>query len=437
MAARDYNKPVFQFIILSFCIVFGAFIVGSMFFAKESIEQPFLLIETACGAICIGGLALSLRIKNINQLLFCVFVASFAVSLATRLFFLDYYQKPFGLAVDSYNYDKMVIPLLQKGFSHLNKNLETDDLGYTFTLYNVYKLAGWVELGRGLMLLLNSSLLVGSSYLLFRLALIMDFSVREAIIAAGLYGFNPFLYVNSSVGLKEVIFCFLIIASLFFMLKWKLRKGNGNLILCLGFIISTLFFRTVICLMLLICLALCIVINDSNKKKMLRIMVIAGICSPIFANIILEAFADVSLEHVMRIAQARNTSIGSGSKGLLVQVCAAFLGPFPNFFKLGKYALLFSGGILLKSILNLFYFIGVWKVIQNLDYKFFPPALYSVFGIILVMLSGVALDMRFAITFLPAMILIVLHGIRGLRMSRYFYLYLTVLVIITAFYNVR
>ncbi|MDE6262456.1 MAG: hypothetical protein K2M09_04030, partial [Muribaculaceae bacterium] len=115
MAARDYNKPVFQFIILSFCIVFGAFIVGSMFFAKESIEHPFLLIETACGAICIGGLALSLRIKNINQLLFCVFVASFAVSLATRLFFLDYYQKPVGLAGDRYIYDKMVIPLLQKG----------------------------------------------------------------------------------------------------------------------------------------------------------------------------------------------------------------------------------------------------------------------------------------------------------------------------------
>ena len=432
-----YNKRFFQVIILSFCIIFGAFMLSGIFFAKESIEEPFLLIEIACGGVYIGGLSLSARIKNIKQLLFCILFSSLLISFATRIFFLDYYNAPFGIAVDSYRYDIMVIPLLENGFSQLSSYMNIDDLGYPYVLYHVYKIAGNIELGRMLMVFINSLFLIGSSYLLYRLAILLGFSTREAMIAGGLYGFNPFLYITSSVGLKEVIFCFLIISSFYYMFKWKLKKKTGSFVLCVCFILSTIFFRSAICLMLLICLGVCAITTDSNKKKVLRFLIICGICSPIFANYILESFTGNSFEKINTIAQTRNSVMGSGITGSLVQMCAALIGPFPNFFRLGQYALLFSGGILLKSILNIFLFIGVWKVIQNLNYKFYPLVLYSLFGIISVILAGVALDMRFVITFFPSIILVSLYAIQRMWKTGIFYAYLSFLVIVTVFYNVR
>ena len=434
---NNYNRRVFKIIILSFCIIFGAFMLSGLFLAKESIEKPFLLIEIACGCLCIGGLFLSTRIKNINQLIFCIFVSSLIISLAVRIFFLDYYHKPFGLAVDSYTYDIMIIPLLEKRFSLLYPLNNIDDLGYPYILYQVYKIAGNLEFGRMLMLLINSSFLIGSSYILYRLAILLGFSIREAIIAAGLYGFNPFLYITSSVGLKEVIFCFFIITSFYYMFKWQLKKNTGSFVLCLCFILTTIFFRSAISLMLLICLGVCAITTDFNKKTILMFLLICGICSPILANYILESLTGNSVDKIMDIARARNNTMGSEITGSLVQVGAALIGPFPNFFRLRQYALLFSGGILLKSILNIFLFIGVWKVIKNLNYRFYPLVLYSLFGIISVIFAGVALDMRFVITFFPLMILVSLYAIKGMQKTYVFYTYLSFLVILTAYYNVR
>lgn len=221
------------------------------------------------------------------------------------------------------------------------------------------------------------------------------------------------------------------------MYKWKLKKKTGSFFLCLCFILSTMFFRSAICLMLLICMGVCAITTDSNRKKILTFLVICGISSPISANYILESFTGISIEQIMTVAHARNGAIGSGIMDSLVQVFAALIGPFPNFFRLGQYALLFSGGILLKSILNIFLFIGVWKVIQNLNYRFYPLVLYSLFGIISVILAGVALDMRFVIPFFPSMILVSLYAIQGMRKTGFFYFYLSFLVIITVFYNVR
>ena len=221
------------------------------------------------------------------------------------------------------------------------------------------------------------------------------------------------------------------------MFRWRQNKDIVSFVLSVCFIISTLFFRTVICFMLLICLRVYAISNNSNKKSILWFLAICGICSPIFANYILESFTGISIEKLIAIAQTRNRIMGSELMGPIVQVLAALIGPFPNFFRLGKYAMLFSSGILLKSILNIFFFVGVLKIVYNINYNFYPLVLYSLFGIVSVVLAGVSLDMRFVITFLPSTILVSLYAIHWIKRVRFIYYYLIFLVIITAAYNVR
>ena len=221
------------------------------------------------------------------------------------------------------------------------------------------------------------------------------------------------------------------------MFQWRQNKDIVSFVLCVCFIIATFFFRVAICFMLLICLGVYAISSNSNKKSILWFLAICGICSPIFANYILESFTGISIEKLIAIAQTRNRIMGSELMGPIVQVLAALIGPFPNFFRLGKYAMLFSSGILLKSILNIFFFVGVLKIVYNLNYNFYPLVLYSLFGIVSVVLAGVSLDMRFVITFLPSTILVSLYSIHWIKRLGFIYCYLIFLVIIIAAYNVR
>lgn len=69
MLSRDnYNMQFFRIFILSFCIIFGVFMLSGLFFAKESIEKPFLLIEFVCRSICIAGLSFITKIKYFHEL---------------------------------------------------------------------------------------------------------------------------------------------------------------------------------------------------------------------------------------------------------------------------------------------------------------------------------------------------------------------------------
>lgn len=432
------NIWAFWAVSFSLFLLFTAF---SPYFKREDIDFQFLVIELFCGVVLFCGIYTSIRIKNIIQLLLLIFMFSFLTPLAIRNFFENYYARPYGLAIDSYTYDSIVIPCLNENLSKLNQYIfgigGFDDLGYPYILYFIYKVSGSVEFGRILVIIVNAIVLTLSSALMYKLTIQLNFSKRIAIVLASLYGFNPFFYVTSAVGLKEVIFCFFILGSLFYMYEWKAKKNILSFLLTIILITFTSLFRSAVCLMLILTFIFLIILNKNNRKKILWIAIIVGGLSPVFADLVLQKVIGVSLEHILAVTTARNGLINSEVSGPIIQIIASLFGPFPNFFRIAEYGILFSSGILLKSLMNVFFLIGGAKVIYQYDYTFYPLLLYALFGLSLLIVGGVALDMRYTITFYVPFLIISFVGMGTSKARHFFYAYLPFIIILIFYYNVR
>ena len=169
------------------------------------------------------------------------------------------------------------------------------------------------------------------------------------------------------IGLKENIFCTLIVAALFSIYRYKENKTLANLCLVILFIASTYLFRFAIALMLILLFVFTTMVNENNRKRILVLSFLGSIVFFICANVILVTFAGVSLDDVEATSSNRMSgSTGTGILGWILQVLSALIGPFPNFLKTAGFGIYYSSGLLLKSFISIFVLVGCVRIIKNL-----------------------------------------------------------------------
>lgn len=412
-----------------------------LFGLQEEIQPEMVGFEFLIGILFFTCLYISPNIKNIKQLCFLVFIFCMFCSLILREYFLIYYEQPYGLGTDSYKYDLVVSPNVDKTYEDALNSMPyyfgIDDIGYTTVLYVFFKIFGPNNFGRFFVILFNSILLFLSSYYIFKLAITLNFNKQYSLLAAGIFGFFPFFPITAAVGLKEDIFCCIVCGALYYIIIWMKYKTVPNFLKACIFIILSIFFRTSIFLMLFLILGACFIIKYKNRKGFIKWAIILAAVSPIFANFILVAVTGISFEQVLAVTEGRNQRMGASVSGPIIQLIAALFGPFPNFIKLAEYGLYYSSGLLFKSIFNFFTLFGFYLVIRKYLFRYYPLDIYFVFGLAFLIIGGVALDMRFACVFFPAQILLGVYGLSNIKKLTLFYWYLPFILLLIFNYNIR
>lgn len=385
---------------------------------KETFASFMIPMQISVGICYFGCLYFSARIKNCRQLLICILGYNLVFSFLFRIIFINYYNAPYGLAVDSYTYDyighKAEYNSISRMINYISAFWDIDDFGYSIFTMLIFKGFG-AETARWIVLFLNSVFITISSYLLYRIGLMLFNNKKISIICSALWGYFPFMFITASVGLKENVFCTVIMAFWFFVYKFYAHRTIGNIIWVIIFLTLTFAFRKAITLMLLFSFILLCIINENNKKKIVLVIILGGILAPFCASYAIEAFTGVSMEKIMAVTEGRNATMGTETPGPMVQMVAALFGPFPNFNRLVSYGLYYSSGLLFKSLTSIFCLTGLYYVGKYFDFKFYPIALYLIFGIAMLILGGVALDMRYAITFYMAFIVFLCYGMTRLK----------------------
>lgn len=253
------------------------------------------------------------------------------------------------------------------------------------------------------------------------------------------YSLFPFWVVSNAVGLKENIFCFIIVAALFNIYRYKEYRLTYNLIGAVFFIIWTYFFRYAVSLMLIITFFFALVVNEENKKKILVIMAILGVVGIVSLNVIIMSFSGISMKLVTDVAADRmGRSGGTGFVGWLVHCSAAFIGPFPNFSRTGQYNIYFASGLINKVILSVFVNAAMFQVVRNLRWKFYPIFAYLFMGYVMLLASGTSLDIRYHITFFPAYSILLGFGLSYVQLNKMkLYGLCSLGLLIALFYNFR
>lgn len=442
MGSDKLNTILNTWGILFFVGVFAAALVGY----KEVIPDYMLVMHVVIALLYYMGLKYSVSHTNITGVLSVTLIYFTFISFLLRYLFWEYTGTPFVDTPDSYRYESYALRFKDHDFVDYVRGVlqlpasQIDDLGYTSIVYFLAKWFGDIGIVRNVILVINVFAITVSTYLIYKTCILLNISRNIASFSAAVYGMFPFFGVFSAMGLKENIFCLLITASLYYMYKFKNDKRFSSLLAAVVFIASTYLFRFAICLMLCMIFITSLCVDEHNRKSVWIVLLVACAIGLAFLEVIIYNFSNIEMEHIYMITETRmEESVGLGVTGWVVESVAAVFGPFPNFIYTIQCGIYHSAGLLLKSIfLNLFACMGIVYVIKRFDYRYYPVALYLIMGIFMLMVTGFSLDMRYHVTFFPALILLVAYTLDTVKIRNVIlWGYCACMCVVIALYNLR
>lgn len=414
---------------------------------KEEIPTYMFYIQILYALCYFIALCYAYKNKSIKYLLVNVCLYSIFFSGLLRWCFWTYTGMPFASAVDSYNYESFAVTSLHfiKDFPDYVSYIlsidfmKFDDLGYTTFCYIVYNLFGNAEVARNVMLFVNALFITFSSLFLYKLMVVLSIKKTYARFLGGVWGFFPFFSVTSAVGLKENIFCFFVIGAFYFMYSYKENKFFISLFLFFVFILMCAFFRIAVAFMLFLSFIIIILTNEKNKKGILMVFLLFFLIGISLLSILINMMGR-SWEILLATTNDRFKSMGGGSNSFKwgVQIMSAFIGPFPNFSRAVSYGFIHSAGLLFKVIISFPFILGVYYVVRDLEYRYYPLLAFVFMGMVMLVIAGVALDMRYQVTFFSMMLPIIALSFSKRCFFRSLYgIYICCIIFTIMLYNMR
>lgn len=354
--------------------------------------------------------------------------------------------EPFLGSVDSVTYDNYATYAVHrkmdvKTFCNyvITSGFRLDDLGMFSIVYFVYSLCGDSACGSNMLLVINVLVIVCSVIKLNGLMTLFDITGEVRRLGVIAYGCLPILSLTAAVGLKENYFTFLIICFFYYIYKYKERNKLYYLFIALSFAILCVFFRTAISSMLVV-VAVYTVLISSKHRKILLYLTFGGFGIGIYllSNVI-EIISDKSLDAVINTADYRagNMVIGGVDMSWPLQALATLVGPFPNFSRGTSYALVHSADLILKMVVSCGFLLMIWKIVKNYIVNFYPMLLFYLMHLIMVVLSGVAMDIRYQITAFPVVLVFVACSLKEKISKTFLTCYCCCILGLIYLYNIR
>lgn len=410
--------------LIAFCVfAILAYLIGY----KEEIPQYKLFMHGCIAFAYWATFYLCTRMRNERMVACIVFLYSLLLSVTLRYLFWEYTGDPYEhtYSCDVYSYERWAVRGIGKSMTDFVSYLMTstrynlDDMGFFTFMQFFHNLFRDVDFVRNFLILLNACMVMGASIMVGKIGSILELDDYESKIVMAFYGLFPFWMVSSAMGLKENLFCFIITAALYNIYRYKESRQTYNIVAALMFIMWTYLFRFAITLMLIIVLALVLVANEGNKRKLLVGMAGMVMLLAVGLNVIMNTFAGLSMDDIANVTAARMKGYGGqGMFGWMVSGLAAFIGPFPNFVRTGQYGIYFALGLTTKVLCTVFVLFASYVVVKRMVWRMYPILAYLGMGYVMLLSAGVSLDIRYHCTFFPAFCLLMGYGISQCEIKR-------------------
>ena len=434
-----YHRQFFFFVL---CVTLLLSYTNTLIGYKKEVEPNMEIIRFICIVEYFLLIFVSLTQIKIRQLLLLHIGVFIILILWIKLIYNSYELDVFGYSKDSYKYLSNVVKYSEGSYGSFIKSLLSqrfflDDIGYftiTFLFYRIYPDVIFVEYA---MIGLNLILLYFSCLMLYRLQFILTGSKVMSNLTAILWGASPFLLLTISDGMKEVVFTSIIIFAVYNIYKYRITKDVKFILTALLFVVLTLFFRTAVFYMLLIFVIVVLTINNRNKKTYFVLMIAGTIFVFLIADFVFEHVMGVSLEFILRVSENRfnKASEGNAAYASYLPILAAIFGPFPVLDRPALFSIEYSPAVFIRDALGFSCFACIYSRIKALDIRFLPLIIYIFMSILMLVLAGVTLDMRYHITYVPFFFLMAVPYIKNRGIWDIGYLLL--MIVIIYFYGTR
>lgn len=411
-----YLKHYVSFAILLYVVVaIGYMVLGGY---KEDIPSYMETDRLLVVGYYMLMLGLAFTRNNIKTIAFVNSVLFLIVVVTIKMTYAESGLDIFGNAHDSYGYLNAVMKYGDLSYSdyweHVlrARRLSTADLGYftiVYLCYHIYPDFNAVVL---LLLIINVICIYISTIYMYKIQQLFDCYQPFSKFTALLYASSPFVVMTAVSGLKEIVFVTIIILAVYYITISYFHRTITNIAIAFIFSFLCIYFRTAVAFMLFISLIVSITITEYNKKVYLSVIVFSLFFTGFLLPLILEQFMQVSLDDIMDVAERRYDAANSGVNTSIVSTMSGLLGPFPNFDRQGSYAFIHSMALFMKNAFNIFFFFGIYHIVKSQEIKFYPVLIFVSLSIMMVIIAGVSLDMRFHITYLPFFYIIAINAFK-------------------------
>lgn len=440
-----YRSVIYVYIALFLFYYIYYILVGY----REHIPNYMLFLQGFYFVIYTSSLIVTSH-KNFSLKLLAVFVFFYSLLAGVLIRWISWHflNEPFLGGADSVGYDMQGFVGITREFSYgqyisyLNQNdTNIDDLGMPSIVFWVYSLFSTGKSGQNAMVVLNAMVIACSVFPLNGILRQVRIERPMRRFCTTVYCCFPFLSLTAAVGLKENFFVFIILNSVYYLLRYGETRKIRHIFLAILFIIGSLFFRLAILAILLISGIVALIARESNKKVFLTFILFGIIGGALSISLVIGILYGKDLEAVLAVTEYRSgastESVGS-TVTWVVSMLAVLFGPYANFAHMSEYAIVHSSGVLFKGVLGCPLLIGLWTTIRHLSWRYYPLTVYFLLHTIMVVLAGVSLDMRYQITMFPLSLPFIAKSLQEQKISRTFFLiYIIVLFGLTWFYNKR
>lgn len=448
MDQRNNMTP--QFPIRQFNGLLLGFFLSLVFWAgwigyREEIPSMMIVLQVIIGISYVSFMMLASRQRMLTLLFFALgYFVLFTYTI--QQFSISYWEGIFPPGDgDGVFYDhiaqKYMYSDIRTLFSEYLRHREIGDWGFILTVYGSYHFFSDPSLGRFfLAYMLNPICIILASYYLYRSLRLVTTNYRLAKWVTSSFAFFPYFFLVSAVGRKENVFVFLISACLFFCVRHMKQRRTKDLYVAIITATLMLLFRPPVAAIFLITIILSLYITPQRVRPLFFWGGMGLVIFPFIAGHLIEGIFGISIDHVLAVTEARNRGIGQSNETIswFVQLLSGLLGPFPNFTRSGIYGIFNSIGLLFKCFIP-FYIYRVIPVIMRQQVYYMIPVLLCLFmGIAMLVISGVALDIRYHITFFPPLLLLLAYSLAQKNsIPKTFGLYLSLIIVIIVQYNLR
>lgn len=318
-------------------------------------------------------------------------------------------------------------------------NIKLDDLGFLSIMYFAVKPFGNDTASIAtFLILINSIAYIVGVYYFFKLCSILLQDEHKVYIATALWAGFTRLVTTSAGGAKEVVFTTLIILAMYHIYKYKERHTAFSLTKALLFISTCLFFRFAICYALVLSLLTIIFTNENNKRTIIKLAFFVLLFSGAILSILLPVLTGISFEQIHSVTESRMSRVrGNSLTMVLLPPLSLFLGPFPNMDRTNIAGFMYGFSLLLKDFVSPYFISAIYGIIRNFSYQFYPLLVFIVCNLMMLLVSGVTLDIRYHITYIPFFFLLVMAPYKFIFKGYKYYIILLMVVIVTGLYSMR
>ncbi len=318
----------------------------------------------------------------------------------------------------------------------LSNGMKVDDLGYLTIVYLVHNILPYDYFTIYFIILINTILIYYSTVALYKLQYLFTKNDQLSKFTALLYGASPFMVTISSNGLKEIFFVFFVIHFFYHMYMYKQDNSLYHLAFMIVFGLMSLFFRTAVFYMQVLSLIVCMTANNSNKRLYMLFFFVVLFFVTVVANYLMQRFMGFTMEQMAEIVEYRAREQSDTGLVSIINWIAGIIGPLPNFDRPAAHAFTHNYFSFIKSCFSLFFILSVVEVIRKFVYQYYPIVVFITISIYMTVVAGVALDVRFHITYLPLFFILATQQLRRIN-PFVFYGYMALVVGFFIMYSTR